>query len=402
MESWRRNLYVLMVAQFLVMGAMTMIIPFLPLYLGEMGMTDPEQTQLWAGLIFGINFLSAFVMAPIWGTLADKYGRKIMILRSGFGMAIVIFLTGLATTPLHLLLLRFLNGVVSGFIPASISLTAANTPREKSGYALGLLQSGAVAGSITGPFIGGALAEWIGFRMIFFITSFFVFLATFVVLFAVREEVKPNPKEKQSSFMADASLILRQKRLLLLFSVGFMLQFAMVGPMPQMPLFVAQLGAPGGYVAFFAGLVAAVTGVANMVASPFLGRLGDRFSYHQVLFFAMLGAALFFIPHAFVTSVWQLLIFRFLLGLCVGGLLPSLNALIRHNAPQGMLSTAFGYSTSATFLGNMLGPVTGGYLSGIIGIRGLFLTTGVLLVIGAVWLRYGLKMARTNPESTPG
>ncbi len=133
MESWRRNLYILMVAQFLVMGAMTMIVPFLPLYLGEMGMTDPDQTQLWAGLIFGINFLSAFIMAPIWGTLADNYGRKIMILRSGFGMGIVIFLTGLATAPIHLLLLRFLNGVVSGFIPAAISLVAANTPKRKVG-----------------------------------------------------------------------------------------------------------------------------------------------------------------------------------------------------------------------------------------------------------------------------
>lgn len=402
MESWRRNLYILMVAQFMVMGAMTMIVPFLPLYLGEMGMTDPDQTQLWAGLIFGINFLSAFIMAPIWGTMADKYGRKIMVLRSGFGMGIVIFLTGLATAPIHLFLLRFLNGVISGFIPAATSLVAAITPKEKSGYALGLLQSGAVAGSITGPFIGGALAELIGFRMIFFVTSFFVILATVVVLFAIREEVKPNPKAKENKGLLEgASIVLKERPLLLLFSVGFILQFAMVGPMPQMSLYVSQLGAPGGYVAFFAGLVTAITGIANMTASPLLGRLGDRFSYQHVLFFAMLGAALFYIPHAFVTSIWQLLILRFLLGLCVGGLLPSLNALVRHKAPAGMLSTVFGYSTSATFLGNMLGPITGGFLSGMIGIRGLFITAGVLLIFGAMWLRYGLKISEAREEATP-
>ncbi|PTM59717.1 MFS transporter [Desmospora activa] len=401
METWRRNLYILMVSQFLVMSAMTMIIPFLPLYLKEMGITDPAKTQLWAGIIFGANFLSAFVMAPIWGSMADKVGRKIMVLRSGFGMTIVILLTGLATSPLQLLFLRLLNGVVAGFIPASISLTATNTPKEKAGYALGMLQSGAVAGSILGPFIGGAMAEMFGFRMIFFLTGTIIGLATLVVLMAVKEEQKPDPTQERKGFFAEGSFILHQKPLLFLFSVGFLLQFAMLAPMPQMPLFVSELGAPGGYVAFFAGLVTAVTGMANMLASPQLGKLGDRFGSERVLFYAMLGAALFFIPHAFVQSVWQLLILRFLLGLCMGGLLPALNSLIRQNAPVGKESTAYGYSTSAVFLGNMLGPITGGFLSGFITIRGLFVLTAALLIIGAWWLRVSQsKVSDAESESS--
>lgn len=402
MEAWKKNLYILMVSQFLVMSAMSMIIPFLPLYLKEMGMTDPKQTQLWAGLIFGINFLSAFVMAPVWGSLADKVGRKIMVLRSGFGMSIVIFLMGLAVSPLQLLLLRLLNGTVSGFIPASISLTATNTPKERTGYALGMLQSGAVAGNIMGPFIGGAMAEIVGFRMIFFLTAAMIALATLVVSFAVKEERKPDPSEKRAGFFAEGSKILHRKPLLILFSVGFMLQFAMLASMPQMSLFVSELGAPGGYIAFFAGLVTAVTGLANLLASPGLGKLGDRYGSDRVLFFAMLGAALFFLPHAFVTSVWQLLIFRFLLGLSIGGLLPSLNNLIQQNAPLGKESTAYGYSTSATFLGNMLGPITGGYLSGYIGIRGLFLLTTVMLLLGALWLKNGLRRVAAADKSSSG
>ncbi|GGE19179.1 MFS transporter [Marinithermofilum abyssi] len=394
METWRRNLYILMVSQFLVMGAMSMIIPFLPLYLKEMGVTDPDQTQLWSGLIFGINFLSAFAVAPVWGSLADKIGRKIMVLRSGFGMAVVIGLMGLATSPLQLLILRLVNGTVSGFIPASISLTATNTPKERAGYALGMLQSGAVAGSIMGPFFGGIMAEWIGFRAIFFITSFLIVLATFVVLFAVKEDVQPDKHAERAGFFKEGSFILHYRPLPVLFMVGFLLQFAMLGPMPQMSLFVSELGAPGGYVAFFAGLVTAVTGMANMLASPWLGRFGDRHGSEKVLFYAMLGAAIFFIPHAMVTSVWQLLVLRFLLGLSVGGLLPSLNALIRVHAPEGKESTAYGYSTSAVFLGNMLGPIICGYLSGWIGIRGLFLTTAILLVTGAWWLRHGLRAAQ--------
>jgi DHA1 family multidrug resistance protein-like MFS transporter len=390
-----------MVSQFLVMGAMTMIIPFLPLYLmEEMGVTDPAQAQIWSGVIFGINFLSAFVMAPIWGSLADKVGRKIMVLRSGIGMAIVIFLTGLATTPFQLLLLRLLNGTVSGFIPASISLTATNTPKEHAGYALGMLQSGAVAGSILGPFIGGAMAEIMGYRMIFFLTSIIIGLATLVVLLFVKEESKPDPAQKRKGFFAEGSFILHQKPLLFLFSVGFLLQFAMLAPMPQMPLFVSRLEVPGGYVAFFAGLVTAVTGFANMLASPSLGKLGDRLGSERVLFFAMIGAAIFFVPHAWVQSVWQLLVLRFLLGLCVGGLLPSLHALIRKHAPVGKESTSYGYSTSAVFLGNMLGPITGGFLSGIIGIRGLFLLTGALLLISAWWLRFNLSRTPSSESSS--
>ncbi len=393
MGSWRRNLYILMVSQFLVLSAMSMIIPFLPLYLQEMGLNNPAETQLWAGAIFGINFLSAFIMAPIWGSMADRYGRKLMVLRSGFGMAIVIFLTGLATSPLQLLILRFLNGTISGFIPASISLTATNTPKEKVGYALGMLQAGGVAGSIMGPFIGGILAEIIGFRMIFFLTATILAIATFVVLFAVKEEFKPEKKEKKkNSFLKDGSFILHQRPLLLFFIVGVFLQFAMVGPMPLMSLFVDQLGVPGGYVAFFAGLVSASTGLANMIASPLLGKLGDRYGSERVLFFAMLGAALFFIPHWFVHSIWALLVFRFLLGLCVGGLLPSLNALIRKYAPPGKESTAYGYQSSANFLGNMLGPVTYGYLSGFTGIREVFLFTSFLLICNALWLKFSLKL----------
>ncbi|MCS1350183.1 MFS transporter [Mechercharimyces sp. CAU 1602] len=398
MSRWRRNLYILMACQFLVFGAMTMIIPFLPLYLSELGVDDPVQAQLWSGVIFGVNFLTAFIFAPIWGTLADRYGRKIMVLRSGFGMSIVILLMGFATSPLHLFFLRLLNGTVSGFIPASISLVATNTPSKQTGYALGMLQAGGVSGSIMGPFMGGLLAEWIGFRMIFFITSICIGLAALVVWLMVKEEVKPEPQTAKVSFFKEGSLILHHKPLLLLFSVAFIIQFAMMSPMPQMPLFVKELGAPGGYIAFFTGLVTAVAGFANMLTSPRLGKMADRYGADKVLFITMIGAALVHIPHALVSSVWTLLIARFLLGMCLGGLLPSLHALIRHHSPVGKESTAFGYSTSAISLGNMLGPMLGGVFAGFMGIRYLFLLTALFLVLGSWWLRYGLSKSERRKE----
>ncbi|HEY8342515.1 MAG TPA: MFS transporter [Calditerricola sp.] len=402
MKTWQRNLYILMAAQGLVMAAMSMVVPFLPLYLYDLGMTDPAQVQRWAGLIFGINFLSAFVMAPIWGGLADRYGRKIMILRSGYGMAIITALIAFATSPVHLLLLRFLNGTISGFVPASVALTATNTPREHVGYALGMLQAGGIAGSILGPFFGGILAEWIGIRHVFWLTGLLLALATAVVHLFVREIAKPDPRDNGASFRARAAVILHSPTLLLLFGTALVVQFAMMGPSPQMPLFVKELGAPGGYVSFFAGLVIAAAGAANLLSSPVLGRWSDRYGAHRVLIGASLAAALLTLPLAFVTNVWQLLVFRFLLGLAAGGLLPALHALVRKHAPAGMESTAFGYQTSAINLGNLLGPLSGGLLTGWIGFRGLFLVTASLLLGNALLLWAASRnMAAAQSNVTP-
>jgi MFS transporter, DHA1 family, multidrug resistance protein len=390
-ETWRKNLYILMICQFFVLSAMSMIMPFLPLYLKEMGIKNAEEAQLWSGIIFGANFFSAFIFAPIWGGLADKYGRKIMILRSGFGMAITIFLTGLTQTPLQLLCLRLLNGMISGFIPASISLMSTCAPKNRVGWALGMLQSGAVAGTIIGPFFGGLLAEIIGFRMIFFLTSITILVTTIIVLFAVKEEFCPNPEQKKSNFWRDGSVILQQRPLIVLFVVGFLMNFSLIGANPQLSLYVSSLHPPGGYVAFFAGLVAAITGVSNMISSPILGKMGDRYGSNRVLFFAMIGAAVFFIPHTFVTTVWQLVIVRFSLGLFIGGLSASLSTLIRQYAPKGKESTAFGYSTSALCFGNMMGPITCGFLSSVVGIRGVFILIAFCLLAGAFCLKLGLR-----------
>ncbi|OUM86816.1 MAG: multidrug transporter [Bacillus thermozeamaize] len=388
MEQWKRNLGILWVAQFFVMASMSMIIPFLPLYVQELGVRDPAAVTRWAGFIFGANFFSAFLFAPFWGALADRHGRKIMLLRSGFGMAITISLMGLAATPLQLLLLRFLNGMISGFIPAATSLMAVNTPKDKTGQALGILQSGTVAGTIMGPFLGGLLAEWIGFRQMFHYTGMVILAMAVLVWIGVREDFVKPTEGQQKAMKGSFSAVMRTQPLLALFAVGFMIQFAIMSAQPLLPLFVQEVHPTTQYVAFYAGLVPAVTGMANMLASPFLGRLGDRKGTQYVLFYSLLGATLFCIPQAFVHSIGALLVTRFLLGLCIGGLLPSVNALIRKFSPPGQESTTYGYCNSALFMGNMLGPILGGVLAGVIGIRGVFLLGAVLFAINTMWVKY--------------
>ena len=239
MEQWRRNLYILWGAVFLLMAAMTSVIPFLPLHIEQnMGIQSEDMIATWAGLIFGANFFTAFLFSPFWGNMADKYGRKLMILRSGFGMAIVITLMGLATNVYQLLLLRLLNGVIAGFNPAAIALVATNTPKERVGFALGTLQSGAVAGSIIGPLLGGLLAEYIGFRQIFLYTGILILISTFIVLFFVKEEFMPSAKAQEKSFVKDFNTIIGTQPLLALFGVSFLVQFAALNVMPILPLYI--------------------------------------------------------------------------------------------------------------------------------------------------------------------
>ncbi|WP_158735473.1 MFS transporter [Alteribacillus sp. YIM 98480] len=381
MINWKKNLYILTASLFIVMAAMTMIIPFLPLYLQDLGVTDPEQVSIWSGVIFGINFFSAFLVSPFWGRLADRHGRRLMVLRSGFGMAVVMILMGFATGPWSLFFFRLLNGTISGFNPASIALISTNTPKQHVGYALGILQAGAVAGSICGPLFGGLMAEILGFRAIFNITGVCIAFAALTVTLFVKEDFTPPKNEEKTSTWQDFKTVAAIQPIPFVYVIIFIIQFALIGVNPLVSLFIEELSG-GQNSAFYAGLAVSVMGFANMLASPRLGKLSDKKGAQYVLYGSLIGAALFAIPQAFVTELWQLIVMRFMTGLCLGGLLPAANTLIRQLAPEGMESRTYGFSNSFLFLGSMLGPMIGGMIAAAAGVRGLFVLSALLLIIG--------------------
>ncbi|WNQ09781.1 MFS transporter [Paenibacillus aurantius] len=396
MVNWKVNLSVLWIGQFLAMAGMTMIMPFLPLYLQELGVTDTKQVAYWSGIIFAGNFVTSFIAQPIWGGLADRYGRKVMLLRSGFGMALVMTFMGFATDAWHLLLLRLVNGTVSGFVPASVALMSTNTPRNKIGFAMGTLQSGGVAGTILGPLIGGILAELIGFRSIFYLTGGLLFVASLLAMFLVKEsfnasEARSQPRVSLWQSFKDLAHI---PQLPALFAVTFMFQFALMSPQPLMALFVQDLYGKAAYLAFFAGLVGSVNGFSNMIASPVLGRFGDKLGSEKILGICLIGSALAFIPQALVSNIWQLLAARFFMGIFMGGMLPSIYALIRKYTPEGMESRSYSFNSSTLSLGNVIGPLTGGVLNGFIGIRGIFWVSSALLLLNFFWVRRTLLSSR--------
>lgn len=394
MQRWKINLIILMSGNFLVMAGMTMIIPFLSLYLKQdLGLTNDHEIGIWAGLIFAANFVTSFIFQPLWGKLSDRYGRKMMLLRSGFGMAIVMVLMGFATEPWHLLLLRMLNGVISGFSPAAVSLVSATTPKERMGFAMGILQSGGTAGVILGPFMGGLLADTFGFRPIFYITGSLLFLASVISWLLVKENFDRATAalQKQASIFRGFRDLMIIPQLPALLTVTFLIQFAMLSPMPLIPLYVEELHGTTANLAFYAGFVGSVTGISNMICAPILGRLSDRIGSYWILVVSLAGASLMLVPQAFVDSVGQLLIWRFLLGCFMGGLIPTVNSLIRRYTPDGMESRAYSFNGSALSLGNMAGPIMGGALSGLIGIEGLFVLSGILLFATGVWTARALR-----------
>ncbi|WP_372631778.1 MFS transporter [Cohnella sp.] len=394
MQRWKINLYILMVGNFLVMAGMTMIIPFLSLYLQhDLGLAGEHEIGVWAGIIFAANFVTSFLFQPLWGKLAEKYGRKMMLLRSGFGMSIVMLLMGFATAPWHLLLLRMLNGVISGYMPAAVSLVSSTTPKERMGFAMGTLQSGGTAGAILGPFIGGLMADNFGFRPIFYITGTLLFLASVISWLLVHEKFDraAAAKKEQVSVLKGFRELMVIRQLPVLLTITFLIQFAMLSPMPLIPLYVQHLHGTSENLAFYAGFVGSVTGISNMICSPVLGRLSDRIGATRILLICLAGSAVMTIPQAFADSVGMLLVFRFLLGCFMGGLIPTVNALVRQYTPDGKESRAFGFNTSALSLGNMMGPVVGGALSGWIGIEGLFILAGVLLFLTCIWATRALR-----------
>ncbi|TXK74384.1 MFS transporter [Paenibacillus sp. N3.4] len=388
---WKKSLWILWVANFSITCGMNLVLPFLPLYIGQLGVHDLGDVVRWTGWIVAAQFITSFLTQPLWGAIADRRGRKIMLLRAGFGMAIVTALMGIVTSPWQLLSLRLLNGVFSGFISMAVSLQASVTPPEHSGKALGTLQTGAIAGSLIGPLIGGLLASFIGYSKVFFFTGALMLCASIVVMLFIREERKP-PSTTKKRQRTQWRLF---RPLLPVFAASLITQIGMMSIEPIVTVYAKTLY-NGNHLELLAGLVVAITGIANLFGAPTLGRVGDRIGQRKTLIIALTMAALAFIPQAFALNISMLLIGRFLLGLFIGGMIPSLNVLVLKLAPVQIQGTAYGFNTSSLFLGNLIGPLVGSHLAAAYGFSSVFYVTMGILLLSA-----GFVYANRSLEHQP-
>ncbi|TYR73877.1 multidrug efflux MFS transporter [Rossellomorea vietnamensis] len=388
MSIEKRNLTIMWFANFLVAASATMVLPFLSLYLETFGNYDNAFVQRWSGYVFGITFLVAFFISPVWGRVGDKYGFKPILLITGYGISLSIFMMGFVDSVMGLFLLRMAMGAVTGFIPTSLALISSQTPKEIAGKTLGTLQMGTVSGGLFGPVLGGVMADSFGFSYTFIITSIAIALAATGVLFGIQEVRKSPGKTKATRYSSKQVFqhILRHKLLFTVMVISFIIQVANFSVQPLLALYVDELTATTN-IAFLAGLAFSATGVGNLLATRKWGKLGDEIGYEKVLSILLILACIFIIPQALADELWQLILFRFLFGIAIGGMIPSVTAYIRQEAPLSMQGEVLGYNQSFRFLGNVAGPVLGGILSGFAGISSIFYITGALFLaaFGLLW-----------------
>lgn len=386
--NWGRTLVIMVGVQLAMNAGFTVLSPIMPLYLPELGIHDTDSISLWAGFLAFITPLLAAIASPFWGRVADQHGRKLMVLRSCFAMCLFMGLMSLAQNVWQLFGMRAMMGVFAGFNAAAIALVATQAPARRLGFALGWLSSGQLVGNLIGPLLGGAIADLTGsYRAPFAATSFICLLSALTALFLVRERfVAPQAGTARASPFKGFAIMARSRGLAPLFIVLLLAQFAVQAVQPVITVFVEQLAGQRADLATLGGLAFSITGVADLLASPFLGRRSDTLGYRRVLLICLAGAALTSAPPFFVTGYWGFVAARFGLGLFVGGILPTANALVGRLAPAGDKGAVYGATASAMMLGGSLGPLSGGAIASVAGVRWVFLVAAVLLAINLVWV----------------
>ncbi|MCL6742237.1 multidrug efflux MFS transporter [Kosakonia sp. R1.Fl] len=382
MESWKVNLVSVWFGCFFTGLAISQILPFLPLYVAQLGVTSHEALSMWSGLTFSITFLVSAIVSPMWGSLADRKGRKLMLLRASLGMAIAILLQAFATNVWQLLILRGVMGLTSGYIPNAMALVASQVPRERSGWALSTLSTAQISGVIGGPLMGGFLADHVGLRMVFLITAILLIVSFLVTLFLIKEGVRPTVKKgDRLSGKAVFSTLPYPALVISLFITTMVIQLCNGSIGPILALFIQSLSPHTTNIAFLSGLIAAVPGVSALISAPRLGKLGDRIGTSRILMATMAVAVVLFFAMSFVTSPLQLGILRFMLGFADGAMLPAVQTLLLKYSSDQVTGRIFGYNQSFMYLGNVAGPLMGATVSAMAGFRWVFAATAVVVFI---------------------
>lgn len=387
--SWRKNLYIIWSAQLIAMIGMSMVIPFLPLFVKELGVTETTELKRWSGLVVSGVFITAFIATPVWGWLGDRVGKKKMVLRAIFGLAVSQFLVGLSQDVVQLFIFRMVQGALSGFIAAALALVSSNTPKDKSGYAIGFLASSTAAGNLLGPFLGGLMADAFGYRNVFFITSAMCAVSGILVWVFVKEINKSTSKDgdiwDNYKFVFNNSR-LRNSVFLLIISAA---AISMIQPL--FALFIERKITNTEYIATITGSIFGVVGLFQVISSSFWGKLNDKRPIRKNLVWALLGAGAGYALHVVSTGVWELIPIRALLGLCIGGVMPSLFSFINKCIPDVKKGGVMGIASSFTMFGNLIGPLSSGFIASVTSIDFMFILSGIVLASSSLFAYFSLK-----------
>jgi DHA1 family multidrug resistance protein-like MFS transporter len=388
-EPWRRNLYILWVIEFAAFTGLSLILPFIPLYVRELGVTDVADVTRWSGLLLSGPFMVSFLATPVWGTLGDRYGQKLMVVRALVGSSACYMGMALAGNVHTLFGWRLALGGISGFLAAGMALVSVTVPDGERGYALGLLQSVIPAAGLLGPLLGGILADLIGYRAIFFVVGS-VCVTGGIVAAATLTEVRTAAHNGAAISVRDNLGIAWRHADLRRALIAIVASQALITSLqPIFVLYVEQLGVEARLLSTTTGVLFAATGVTALIAAPWWGRRGDRRGYRGVLTVALFGSALLLLLQGLVTGVGQLFVVRLAYGCFVAGVLPPLLGFISAASPAERRGGLMGVTSSATMLGNLFGPLGGGYVAAHAGLRHVFFVSAASLLVVNFYARRG-------------
>mgnify|MGYP000940653459 CR=1 FL=1 len=391
--NWRRNLVILSMAVFLAAIAFSLYAPFLPMFLQELGLKD--NLSGWSGMMQSVNSLTYALMAPIWGMLADRHGKRVMFMRSGFGIALTYVLMAVSQNHYQVFAWRALNGLLSGFIPSAILLVATNTPEMHLGFALGMIQTANSIGTIMGPMIGGISANLLGVRSTLFASAAVLALAAVCAFYGTREEIRPQ--KRKSALLADMRQVIMSNGALRIIMISqLLINTALMIIQPTLPLFVGEIVTTN--VAMYTGVIFSIIGVSTALGAPLFGKI-KNLNYRGLYVLGIGSGAILSVVQGLTRSVWLLSGERFVFGFANAAMLVGGNVLLTQYSEPEDRGRIFGVYNGISALGSVAGPLLGGFLGDSLGLASPFYGSAILLLVAGWFVWTGLNARQALLET---
>jgi DHA1 family multidrug resistance protein-like MFS transporter len=388
-QGWQRNVWALSLCVFIAFVGFQFFSPFLPLYVRELGVTDPARIALWSGVLAAVTPAVSGLLAPLFGRLADRYGRKMMLIRSLAGFTVIIAAMGLVTSVWQLFLMRFLQGLVAGFTPMAIAVASTAAPRDQVGVAIGRVQAAQLLSTAIGPAVGGFAASRLGIRPAFYVTSGMCAIALVALIFLFKESRPLEAGEGRARARSTPlRAFLRYPNFLVVIGLLVIAQFIDRGLALLIPLEVAHM--PGVDAAVTSGLIISVAAVGGALSASLGPRLAQGFPVGQMLFVQLVAGGVLCAGMAFAHHWIALLVLRTLVALCFGGALTLAYTLGGMVVPSETRGAAFGWLALGVQIGTAASPLAMGALAAA-SLPAAFVASGGLALAGAALLAFGAR-----------
>ncbi len=377
--NWKFCLAILTCNVVFMSGSYTMLVPFLPMYLTHELGVDPSAVNIWSGVVFSSSFAVSAIMAPIWGRMADKKGKRLMAIRASLLLSISYFLGGIVTSPLQLTFMRMFQGFAAGLWPMELAIMTIYAPPKKLGICLGIMQGALTAGGVIGPLFGGILAEVFGMRMSFFLAAAALFLNFLVLVFFIKEPPddtkQTNEKQTEEKPNLWKNPLIRN---MLIYAV--FVQFVILIIQPVLTTYVSELAGQMDNLIFISGLVFSLGGFASAISAPLWGRFGQHHGFHTALTYALIATSICFFLQSLPNDLMLFAASQFAVGLFFSGIYPSINAILAENTDAHTKGHVFGLLFSAQQIGSMTGPLFGGVIATFLGIKYIFILAALIVL----------------------